>query len=304
MGSRLIKAVALLFLAAVSSAQNFINPQQPGYVSGSTVTISNPSGTSLSIQSSTTLHVSEMSDFFISASAGIIPGVTVLHKFGSNSACSTSEEGIHSLGGAIPFTSSADTVRVKAGGNANDTAAGTGARTIVVSGVDANFATSSETITLAGGSASASTTASFMRVTRAFVSGAGTYGAANAGDIIIQTTGGTDLIQIDASKGQSQTTLFTVPAGKTGYILGYQGNSSSAKPNTIKFFIRNSADDVTAPYSPYRIQSTRSELSGSFDEQFRVPLRVTEKTDIWATCLMTTGAGSADVEYDVVFYNN
>jgi hypothetical protein len=122
---------------------------------------------------------------------GGIPQRFTVHKFGMN-LTTASGDAIWEPGGAYPYltyTGTAKAMRVKAGGNAADTAAGTGARTVTIQGLDENFAIAQETVTLAGASASAATTTTFSRVLRVFVATTGT-GRTNASTIDIEDSGG------------------------------------------------------------------------------------------------------------------
>jgi hypothetical protein len=60
------------------------------------------------------------------------------HGFGLAHSVGTSYEPVTSAG-AFNWLTAASAVRVKAGGDTNDTAAGTGARTVLVTGLDASF---------------------------------------------------------------------------------------------------------------------------------------------------------------------
>jgi hypothetical protein len=115
---------------------------------------------------------------------GLLNYQEAIRKFGkNNSVANTAFETVWAgadLGGATvyAFATTAENLRVKAGGNVNDTAAGTGARTIRVTGISDTYTEVTEDITLAGASASASTTALFRAVNRVEVITTGTYGGA------------------------------------------------------------------------------------------------------------------------------
>jgi len=154
---------------------------------------------------------------------GDMLGHSVVHKFGHNEAVGTSYEAI--AAGGIWRTlqpASATTLRVKAG-NTNDTNGGSGAWEIELQGISATGALITETVTLAGTSASTATTQTFIRLIRFFVTKSGTYGTPSAGShadaIVIENgAGGTDWGTIPLSglaHGQSQVALYTVPLGYT-----------------------------------------------------------------------------------------
>ena len=67
------------------------------------------------------------SDFLTEVAKGNVAGNSIIHKFGKNISTNTSFTPV-SIGGIYqtPQAGSATTLRIKSGGNANDTAAGSG----------------------------------------------------------------------------------------------------------------------------------------------------------------------------------
>ena len=62
--------------------------------------------------------ITQTMPYFIGASHGSIPGVSVIHKFGRNTAVPNgSWEGVLEAGAQFYFPTTATTVRIKAGGN-------------------------------------------------------------------------------------------------------------------------------------------------------------------------------------------
>ena len=223
-------------------------------------------------------------DYLIEVQRGNVPGVSMVHKFGRNDAIPNGSWAFVNLGGFTAWPlSAATTVRVKAGGDAADTAAGAGAREVTVQGIDSNFAETSEVIATAGASASSATSASFWRVHRAWVSAAGTYGAANTAAIDIENSGGgTDLIQIGLEEGQSQFAGWTVPAGKTAYLLHLYITVDGLKPADIRVFTRADIDDTSAPMSSKRLKLFFDGIAGGMHYSPRGPeIAIPAKSDIW-----------------------
>ena len=127
-------------------------------------------------------------------------------------------------GGLYTYLTSAGVLTVTSSDN-DDAASGTGARTVTIEGLDANYNQVSETLTVGGSAGSVE----FFRVFRAFVATSGSSGT-NEGTISI-AQGATTLAQIRVAGGTglSQTfmAIYTVPADYTGYI--YQWDLSTAK---------------------------------------------------------------------------
>jgi len=195
--------------------------------------------------------------------AGRVPGTSVVHKFGRNSAVGTTYVPI-SFGGLYntPQVAAATTLRVKAG-NAADDAGGAGAREITLQGLDETGAEVIETVATAGASASSATSATFIRLYRFFVSASGTYATQTTGshtaDIVIENgAGGTDWATIDSGnfpKGQSEIAVYSVPLGKTGYIKSFIVQVDSNKAADVILFQRPGILEAAAPYEGMRIVS-------------------------------------------------
>lgn len=250
---------------------------------------------------------------WLDAARQLITGLTTVKKFGRNPSVGTSYVPV-CLGGfyRTPQSGSATTLRIKAGGNANDTAAGTGAREVTIIGTDENFNEVSEAVATAGASASASTTTTFTRIYRAFVSSSGTYATqasgSHSGNIVIENTAGTeDWGTVGATnfpKSQSEIGAYTVPAGKTAYVKLRDLSIDSGKTIDLVFFSRENADETAAPYTAMRAQSVVSGVSGGSIETFGVadvPFGpYAGPTDIGFMAKVSTGTASVSVEFEII----
>ena len=244
---------------------------------------------------------------------GLQAGVTIIKKFGRNDSVGTTYEPI-TFGGfyRTPQSGSATTVRIKAGGNANDAAAGTGARSVTIQGLDENFLEVEETLATAGASASSSTTTTFTRIFRAFVASSGTYASetagSHAGDIVIENTAGTeDWTTIDSTsfpKSQSEIGAYSVPAGKTGYVKLRDITIDSGKTIDLVFFTRANIDETAAPYTAMRAQSVLNGVAGGSVESFGetdVPFGpFVGPTDIGFMAKVSSGTAAVAVEFEIV----
>ena len=239
-------------------------------------------------------------DFLIEVQKGNVAGHSMVHKFGRNDELPNgSWEVINLLGSTWPILSAATTVRIKAGGNAADTAAGAGAREVTVQGIDSNGDETSETIATAGASASSATTASFWRIHRAWVSSVGTYGSANTAAVTIENSGGgTDLIQIAADEGQTQFAGFTIPSGKTGYLISLHLTVDASKAADFRVFTLNDITDTTAPMASKRLKLYFDGVLGELRYVPKGPeLSLSALTDIW----IEASGGGAGTEVSADF---
>jgi hypothetical protein len=253
--------------------------------------------------------------WWLSTARGLSTGVQNVKKFGRNPSVGTSFEVI-SFDGVYrtPQAAAATTLRIKAG-NASDDAAGSGARKVIIEGLDENFEKVTEEITTAGTSASTATTATFTRLYRAYVSESGTYATASAGshaaNIVIENSAGTeDWLTIDATdfpKSQSEIAAYSIEAGKTGYVKMRNLSVDSGKTIDLIFFSRTNIDESAAPYTAMRAQSVITGVSGGSVEVFgdvEIPFGpYVGPTDIGF--MGKTGAGTASIaiEFEIFIIN-
>ena len=216
---------------------------------------------------------------------GRVSDATAIDKFGLNASVGSSFEPITDLG-VQNYLSSAQTVTIasQAGTPADDNGV-----EVVISGLDENYVEQSVTLTLAG-SGTATSTETFLRVFRAYVSN----GQAPTDDLLIEAADGTDLAQITYPYNQTNMAVYTIPAGKTGYLTS--GNLSSLKDKdiTAKLLFRpeggvfNTKGVLLTPGTPYQ-------------RTWSVPPAVAEKTDIEIQAKAgATGAVAAGFELILV----
>jgi len=167
---------------------------------------------------------------------GEIPGLSILTKFGRNPEIDIDDgfEDVWNGGGTYTGfnATAAETVEVFSA-SADDTSAGTGARTLRLIGLDASFNEQTEDAIL-NGLTPVDTVNQYLRIDRAIVLTAGS-GATNAGELIIRqkTTTANVFCQLPTGINQTLICCYTVPAGKTAYLLsGFvalakKGNQSS-----------------------------------------------------------------------------
>lgn len=156
----------------------------------------------------------------VAIAQGLFQNYSIVNKFGYNSSISTgtTPEDIWEGGGVYTgFATDAETVQVLSS-SAADAAAGTGARTIRVTGLDANYNVQQETITL-NGTTPVNGLLNFIRVHTATIITAGSSGV-NAGAITVRqtTTTANVFLSIVIGRNQSNCSAYTIPAGYTAYM--------------------------------------------------------------------------------------
>jgi hypothetical protein len=242
--------------------------------------------------------------------AGDYDGLTVIHKFGHNEAVSTSFVPVTSSGiYRTPQVSGATALRVKAGGHADDTAAGDGAREITLEGLDETGALVQEAVATAGASASSATTTTFLRLFRAWVSASGTYASASAGShtatITIEKAAGSEdwatLVVNGFAQGQTEIAAYTVPLGKRAFIQSIQATVDSNKTATILGFHRENILETAAPYTAMRMFLELGGVSGQADYTPIAPLGpFPALTDFGFMARVVATTAEVDMEFEIL----
>lgn len=150
-----------------------------------------------------------ISDYGFQVARGLVTGVTGLSISGYNSAVNGTWQPLWEIGGAYTYFGSAQQVRIW-----SDSASDTNV-SVLITGLDSNYITQTETVVLTNGSTGVLSVKSFLRVNSISTTGSvNAVGTIRAGD-----TGKTvTLAAIVDGNGRSQMTVYTVPAGYTFYL--------------------------------------------------------------------------------------
>ena len=231
------------------------------------------------------------------------------HQFGRNIACPTtyvpvSDNGLYQT----PQVGAATQLRIKAGGNAEDTANGAGARSVRLWGINASGDEVIETITTNGALASASTTNSFIRLYLAEVYTSGTYGTqlagSHAGTITIENAAGTqDWAQIQLNgfpSGTSGIGSITVPRNHVGLLSSIQINVDQTKTTDVIILKREGILQTSAPYNPIQKVQEFVGVVRPIVIQFDVPIKFPQLTDLGVLAKVSNGTGAVSVDLEVL----
>lgn len=185
-------------------------------------------------------------------------------------------------GGAVYVPPTTARLHTLVSSSANDAAAGTGARTITVTGLDINFTAQSETVTL-NGVTGVSTTKSYRRILSLRVATAGS-GLANAG--AITATAATDTTvsaRIEIGKNRSEMAIYTVPAGKTAYFMCWYGSIGNTTINSsaeLNMLIKFGCDAATSVFEVMCTRGLIATASSSFTQMASLPFPINGPADI------------------------
>ena len=234
--------------------------------------------------------------FALDVSRGLVAGHRSVIVFGFAPDVDTSEATVWPGAGLLAHPVSALTLKVSST-NANDTANGSGARTVRVDGLDDNFDEISETVSLNGQTA-VLTTQTFRRINYATVV---TAGASNGseGDIYFGTgtvTAGVPATVYEVVKYNYNNTItahYTIPAGYNGYIMqglfsaGQPGGSAQVQGRLM----------VSGPDNIRRTGAVTTVNNGVADYVFEFPLALPEKFDVEATAIGSSNNNSASAMF-------
>ena len=185
-------------------------------------------------------------------------------------------EGLTSSGGNYPFPGSAAQI-VVVSSSASDTAV-----TMLISGLDANFAPITESVVL-NGTTNVTTVKSFLRINSVVTT------AGNAVGNVTFTSGATVIAKVNAGVGQTQMSVYTVPAGYTLYITYFQGDGNTT--TTSGAFMNTRLKTTQNPSGVVLIFGQATYLT-NLTISYGVPFAVTEKTDFEFQFQGSGGAGA------------
>ena len=229
-------------------------------------------------------------DWMFAVAGGLLPGHSRVAGLGNNPDIDTSTfpEDVWSNGGLYPWLAAAVPMEMLSS-SASDAAAGVGARTVLINGLDANYNAISETITL-NGITPVATTRSYLRINNLLVMSAGTS-KTNVGTITLRTVATVEThatIPVGAGTvggyGISRRSIFTVPAGNTLFIDSFFGcvnRSTTQDAATIATFFQS-------PNGFYRMTLEFSITNAPYRHDGFPPIVVAEKNDFCLRCNYTS----------------
>lgn len=241
--------------------------------------------------------------FDLQVARGQIQDHTAIIVFGYNPDVDTAEESVWPDGGTVPHPTVASVLKISSS-SANDTSAGTGARTVYLEGLDGNYAVISETITLNGQTA-VNTVHSYLYVNSFYVLTAGS-GGENAGNINAGTgvvTSGVPAVLYDIiATGYNNriTGHYCVPAGYTGYMVEglFSAGQASGSTAVTGFLKQHGPDGIL------RVGAVSTVNNSSAVFMFQPPYVIPEKNCVGATAIGTASNNAVSSYFNIILIKN
>jgi len=228
-------------------------------------------------------------NYGLGVAKGQFDDITHIHKFGAVPAMSQNTSGtiwdVNDTDYPWSAFDTAGTLSIPAVNASDD------GKSVVLMGLDNDYLELTETVTVSSSGAT-TTTQSFKRIFRAYVTNGS---ATNVGDIVVQK-GGTTVATIKAGKSQTLMAVYTVPAGKTGYLTQGVCTCQAGADATGDMFVRYFGQDS------FRVGHT-FEVSGSGGEYqytFGVPVKIPAKSDIDVRCTVRSNNARVTAAFDII----
>ena len=221
----------------------------------------------------------------IPISAGLVDGYGHINKFGATDGDVTAGTIWDGNSAAVQYPYPANSVvAVASTSNSGDA--------VLVEGLDANFNEVTETINI--GSTGSTVFSRIFRATMVDIT--------NDADVTL-SMGGTVAAKIIEDKAQTLMALYTIPAGKTGYLIKAQMGSDKAATNaSLKYtlFARDTDDG-----NVFQIKGISYAAGGqNVIVEYPVPLKFEEKTDIKIDLIATSGGQTCSAMFDIILVDN
>jgi hypothetical protein len=242
--------------------------------------------------------------FNLQVSRGQIAFHEPLCLFGINTTVGQSNETVWIGSSVYSFPTAASVLKISSS-STDDDVAGTGARTVLVDGLNADYERVTETVELDGQTA-VNTTNSYIRVNRMTVLTAGS-GGTSVGNIYAGTgtvTSGVPAVVVNQTgivANETESSFYTVPAGYTAYFTAWtmsSGNTTADEWTRFSLRVRPFGG-VFGYKAQYHIPA-----SGIYECNTAYPLPVPEKSDVEIQAATSDGTAAVSSQLQIVLIKN
>lgn len=192
-------------------------------------------------------------DLLTQIALGNIEGASIIQKFGASELDTT----IHPVTQSQIYMTPTTAINLEfVSDNINDNYNGAGAREITIIGLNSSWHEVEQTI-MTNGTTPVQLSIPLTRLYRWFVSSSGTYATtslgSHVGELTIRESGAgsvwTIIVTSPFPMSQSQIGVYTIPAGKIGYLISKNVFTDSRFTSDIYLYQRCNLNDTTSPYS-------------------------------------------------------
>jgi len=188
------------------------------------------------------------------------------------------------------------TVSVVEPNNEANTSTAHNGDTVEIQGLDGNYNLQTETVTISG--SSSTTTNNFKRVFRAKFSNGGSFDP-NTKRILIKS-GGTTVAKILENIGQTLMSIYTIPAGKTGYLMRLDVTAQASASGSFKLYARPGG---AGSFQVKHVAEVNG-VGGPYQLEYPIPQSFPEKTDIDARMHTLSNNGRYTCTFDILLVDN
>jgi len=228
-------------------------------------------------------------NYGLGVAKGQFQNISSIHKFGAVPAMSQNQTGtiwdINDVTYPWSTWDTAGTVSIPAV-NASDNG-----KSVVLVGLDSDYVELEETIVVSS-SAAVTSTNSFKRLFRAYVTNGST---SNVGDISVQK-GGTNVARIKAGKAQTLMAVYTIPAGKIGYLTKGVCTCQAGADATGDMFVRYFGQESFRVGHSFEVSGS----GGKYEYEFTAPVRIPEKSDIDVRAKVRSNNARITAAFDII----
>ena len=242
-------------------------------------------------------------DFMMEVAKGNVAGHTGVNIAGHDDTISSTIQTVGSHGTLYTYSSTADIDSISS-------SSGSDTHDITIEGLDASYAEVVQTVTLTG-QTPATLGTSLMRVNHVY-NNVGTTLTATVGTVYVFVSGGTVTAGVPQTAADIRGTIellgtistehhnssvFTIPADKTGYIVFGKATVSDAKALELTFW---GGVGQTAMAQTHHIDIKNT----NYDYFFKLPAVVPAQTDLEVRATIDSGTGEVSVNYDIILVDD
>lgn len=255
-----------------------------------------------------------LADFYAAVGMGVVPNMSRVVSLGhaTNLTTGTTYDCYENAATVplYPFSTTGVQLQVVST-SVNDTAAGSGMRTVLISGLDTNYNPLTEIVTMNGTTPVLTVNTNWLRRNLFVGRTCGTPQTANAGDITLSDAGGAHITHImrnasGVGNGFGSSSVYTVPAGFSAQVNAINFSMEGAPASLFGTAILANCNGGQASGSPW-LMPLRRDINSSFpiQEPLSEGLLLPEKSDI---SMRLTNLGQAGTEvsggFQILLINN